>query len=541
MSLHVANTGPSKLISPTISQDSSFSSSYIHKTMPESTDDRTITDDATKKISIARIVGISLLIALGGLIFGYDIGSTGGLFEMPMYAQAVGDYDLQNKAWIIPSWRSGLIMGGTTLGGLFGSLGFGKVAESFGRRWAMIYCALLLTLAAAAHAIFRNFWPVLFVARFFTGISVGGLSAVCPMYLSETAPTQLRAVLISSFQLLITVGILIAQLVSFGCSFWAGNIGQFLIPLLAVCFLSIPMILAGFFFLPESARYLVARGESEKAVISLSQVMGLPSNSIPVQNELADIERSVESDLSAGASSWKELFSKKDRILYRVVLSIGIMMLQQLTGINYFFFYGTSLFKEISTLNPFITPLILGSVNVLGTIACLPVIAKFPRRVVLMTGSFVMFVAFIIFTCLGSFSLYTGVNGAVNPNVGILMIVVTCVFIIGFAGTWAPVSFLVVSEMFPQRLRSKAISLAVAASWLTNTAITFISPVATKAIGYKYGFVFSFFTLVSGIVVYFFVFETRGRSLEEIEEMITFGVTARASPKWEPSGRKQEV
>lgn len=132
----------------------------------------------------------------------------------------------------------------------------------------------------------------------------------------------------------------------------------------------------------------------------------------------------------------------------------------------------------------------------------LPIISKYPRRIVLMMGSAAMFVAFILFACIGSFALYDDANN-VKSSVGGGMIALACIFIVAFAGTWAPVSFVVISEMFPQRIRSKAISLAVASNWLVNTGITFLTPTATEHIGYKFGFVFSFFTFISIFVVYF--------------------------------------
>lgn len=510
-----------------ISQDASSSSSSEIITTKE-------------KPNNLRVFTTCTAIAIGGIIFGYDTGAISGMVNMPNYIQSVGEKNPITDTFFIPSWRSGLIVGAVSIGGLIGSLVFGKIAERYGRRRAVVISSGLVNAAVGVQICGHKFWPVVFLGRIITGFCIGGISAVCPMYLSETAPTHQRAFLVSIFQVLVTVGILIGQLLAFGCSFWENSDGQFILPLTFISVFAILLCLAGIFYIPESARYLVSKNKLEQGAKSLGRTMKIPYTHGYVQQEIMDIQAAVEASRTSGNASWKELVTGKPKIFYRVVLGISIMMLQQLTGINYFFYYGTSLFKEISDINPFATALILGTVNVIGTIALLPVVSKYPRRIVLMAGSLVMFFSFILFASLGSFTLYDLETGLVNTNVGTGMIILACLFIIGFAGTWAPVSYLVISEMFPQRIRSKAISLAVASNWLINACITFLTPIATSSIGYKFGFVFSFFTLISFIVVYFFVYETRGHTLEAIEEMFASGISARQSPGWTSNNEKED-
>ncbi|VVT46306.1 uncharacterized protein SAPINGB_P001148 [Magnusiomyces paraingens] len=483
--------------------------------------------------SIIRVVLICTAIALGGIIFGYDTGSISGMVNMTKYIEAVGDLDKTTNTYSIPTWRSGLIVAGVSMGGLFGSFGFGKVADRYGRKWALVGCAAIINVAVVIQAAAYQSWPAVFIGRCVGGLSIGGLSAICPMYLSETAPSHMRALLVSMFQFLITVGIFLGQTISLGCSYWDNSNGQFLVPLLSICVFAVAIICAVSLFVPESARYLISKDRVAEARQSLAKVMNIPINAEIIEQEIIDVQRAVEADRSTGESTWRELFSHENRILYRVVLGVAIMMLQQLSGVNYFFYYGTSLFKAVSNMNPFGTSMILGGVNVVGTICFLPIISKYPRRIVLMMGSAAMFVAFILFACIGSFALYDDANN-VKSSVGGGMIALACIFIVAFAGTWAPVSFVVISEMFPQRIRSKAISLAVASNWLVNTGITFLTPTATEHIGYKFGFVFSFFTFISIFVVYFFVYETKGHTLENIEVMFMSGISARQSSSWEP-------
>lgn len=488
-------------------------------------------DEANQKINVVRTISICLVIATGGLIQGYDTGSISGIVNMPKYAEAVGDkISTDPVIYQIPSWRSGLIVAGVSFGGLFGSLLLGKLADKWGRRTGLIICTSLISIASVIQGAGHNVWGVVLFGRIVSGFCIGGLSAVCPMYLSETSPARLRSVLVSMFQLLMTVGILIGEIVSLCASYWTNNIGQYMLPLFLICFFAIMILIGCILILPESTRYLISKGDIQGAKNSLSRVMGLPSGSVIIAREIKDMQLSINSTRETGNASWKDICTFDDKIMYRIILGMSIMMLQQLTGINYFFYYGTSLFKEVSNINPFATSIILGAVNVIGTIFCIPVIARFPRRNVLMTGSIVMFISLILFACLGSFALNK--NGIVSTKVGSGMIALACIFIVGFAGTWAPVSFLVISEMFPQKIRSKGISLAVASNWLLNTVITIVAPIATKAIGYKFGFVFCGFTFISIFVVYFFVYETRGHTLEDIEEMFVSGISARQSPRW---------
>lgn len=489
-----------------------------------------------ESISVSKVLIIGTVIAAGGFVYGYDTGSIGGIVSMPKYIRVVGDYDPLTDSFVIPPYRSGMIIGASTLGALFGCLGGGKLAELWGRRWGMAISSLLVCVAAILHAILRTHWPAVFVCRFLTGLAIGALSSVCPMYLSEVAPTKLRPLLVSMFQFHINAGVFFGELVCLCTSFWHQSIGQYEIPILFNCLLSLLMFAACFFLLPESPRYLVSKNKIDEACEALGKVVKLPPDSRTVLSEISIIKVSVDAERLEGEATWRELFHVKDRILYRVVLSIVIMMFQQLSGVNYFFYYGPSVFKAISNINIFVIPLILGGINFMGTAAVLPIVGKYPRKHFLMAGSMFMFLSLCIFTCLGSFGLYSesSVDHTRQTNFtnGAIMIVFACIFIVSFAATWAPLSYVVVSEMFSQRYRSKAIPLATSASWAVNAIISFLAPIASTTIGYRFGFLFVACMLLSFFVIYFFTFETITLPLETIQDMILSGVSARKSAKW---------
>ncbi|VVT46177.1 uncharacterized protein SAPINGB_P001084 [Magnusiomyces paraingens] len=500
-----------------------------------------------------RNILISGTIAVGGIILGYDTGSISGMLNMPAYIRVLGDADrsVYPPTYFIPSWRSGLVVGAVSLGGLFGSFLFGKAADRFGRRLTLAGTTGLLCISTLSQGAGYMYWPVVFSARLCTGLAIGGISAVCPMYISETAASpSLQTLLISSFQLLLTIGILIGQGVAYGASNLPNwSIWQFMLPLLGVLLFAMPLcVVALLGIIPESTKYLVSNGKIAEAKKSIAQITGLSADDKYIAEQVDIAVNTHKATLGEGDASWKQIFDVSSKMRYRVILAIGVMMLQQLSGINYFFYYGTSLFKEIcggnasdgsAGLSPYATSMILGSVNIIGTICLLPLVCKFPRRIVLLTGTAVMLVAFIAFSTLGQFFLRNSTTLVINPAVGYTMIGLVCIFIVGFAGTWAPCAFVVISEMFPlHHLRSMAISLAVASNWFINSCITFMSPIATRYLGYAFGYVFSGFLVLAMFVVYFFVYETKGLLPGQIEEMFTSNeVTPRNSETW----RKRKV
>ncbi|GMG41071.1 unnamed protein product [Ambrosiozyma monospora] len=233
------------------------------------------------------------------------------------------------------------------------------------------------------------------------------------------------------------------------------------------------------------------------------------------------MQASIEEERIASASAgvW-DMFKMKNMMLYRLVLGIIMQSLQQLTGDNYFFYYGTTIFQSVGLDDSFETSIILGTVNFLFTFVSFFVVDRFGRRNVLLSGSCGMAVCLLIFCCVGTKSLYSGKFG-VNPDKGSgdAMIVFTCLFIAFFAVTWAPVTFVVVSETYPLRVRARAMSIASAANWIWGFLIAFFTPLITNNIHFAYGYVFFGCVIFSLFFVFFCVPETKGLSLEEVDEM----------------------
>jgi len=196
-------------------------------------------------------------------------------------------------------------------------------------------------------------------------------------------------------------------------------------------------------------------------------------------------------------------------------------------------YYGTTIFAATGLSDSFQTSIILGVINFGMTIPGTIVVEKFGRRRALITGGLWMFACFMVFASVGHFVLdqQTPQN---TPGAGAAMIVFACLFIAGYAMTWAPIVWAIVGELYPTRYRAQAMGLATASNWIWNFLISFFTPFITGAIDYRYGYIFAACNFLGAVVVYFFLCETKGRSLEEIDTMYIMHVNPRQSTKWVP-------
>jgi SP family sugar:H+ symporter-like MFS transporter len=283
--------------------------------------------------------------------------------------------------------------------------------------------------------------------------------------------------------------------------------------------------------MPESPRFAYRMGRVEEARATMGLLNGVDPHSELIDNELAEIEEKLTAERGGGDHHWYEIFTGP-RMLYRTLLGITLQAGQQLTGANFFFYYGTTIFKSTGIANPFITSIILNSVNVLATIgAILWIVDNCGRRKSLMVGAAVMSVCFLIYSFVGQFAL-SAEDPTSTKGAGAILIVFTCIFIAAFASTWGPLVWAVVGELYPARNRASGMAIATASNWLMNFLISFFTVFITDAIDYFYGLVFAGCCFALFFIVYFFMIESKDRSLEEIDTMYVLGVDPRKSEKW---------
>jgi SP family sugar:H+ symporter-like MFS transporter len=283
----------------------------------------------------------------------------------------------------------------------------------------------------------------------------------------------------------------------------------------------------------ETPRYAYRRGRTEEAKATLMRVYGAPANHYAIYTQMEEIESKFRAEDQTKGNPIHEfrVMLRAPRMAYRILLGIMLQAFQQLTGANFFFYYGTTIFKSVQ-INSFVTQLILNGVNFGVTFIGLYLVEHYGRRKSLIAGSLWMFACFMVFASVGHFSL-DNKDPAKTPKAGVAMIVFACLFILGFATTWGPMVWTLIAELFPSRYRAKGMAIATASNWTWNFLLAFFTPFIISAIDFRYGYVFAACNLAAGLLVYFFVIEGQGRTLEEIDTMYIEHVSPMKSSSWE--------
>lgn len=464
---------------------------------------------------------LCLLVAFGGFVFGWDTGTISGFVQMSSFRETFGEHVSSTNTYEFSNTRVGLIISIFNLGCALGGVTLAKFGDVLGRKKGLII-VMVVYMAGIAVQISSFHWVQFLTGRIVAGLAVGAVSVLSPMFIAETSPSEIRGVLVSCYQLMITFGILLGYITTFGTVSSFSNSCQWRIPL-GLCFVWASSMIAGMMFLPESPRFLIEKGKLEQAKNSIAKVLGQKNDHAVVLNEINVIAAAIDEQKQAGNASWKELIHGQPHILVRLLIGISLQSFQQLTGNNYFFYYGTSIFKSVGMENSFITSIALGSVNFGSTFIALYSIGRIGRRLNLVAGAAMMSACLLCFSTIGSTVLYPhGYEGGTDREAGFAMIALTCAFIFIFAITWAPGVFVVVSETYPLRIRSKGMALATAANWIWGFLIAFFTPIITSHIKFGYGFVFFGFTIMALFFVYFMVPETENLTLEEIDTLYKF-------------------
>ncbi|CUM56381.1 unnamed protein product [Debaryomyces tyrocola] len=478
-----------------------------------------------------------VLVAFGGFVFGFDTGTISGFVNMSDYLERFGELNADGE-YFLSNVRTGLIVAIFNVGCAVGGIFLSKIADVYGRRIGLMFSMIIYVVGIIVQISASDKWYQIVVGRAIAGLAVGTVSVLSPLFIGESAPKTLRGTLVCCFQLCITLGIFLGYCTTYGTKTYTDS-RQWRIPL-GLCFAWAIMLVIGMVCMPESPRYLVVKNKIEEAKKSIGRSNKVSPEDPAVYTEVQLIQAGIERESLAGSASWTELITGKPRILRRVIMGIMLQSLQQLTGDNYFFYYGTTIFQAVGMTDSFQTSIVLGVVNFASTFLGIYTIERFGRRLCLLTGSVCMFVCFIIYSILGVTNLYIdGYDGPTSVPTGDAMIFITTLYIFFFASTWAGGVYCIVSETYPLRIRSKAMSVATAANWIWGFLISFFTPFITSAIHFYYGFVFTGCLLFSFFYVYFFVVETKGLTLEEVDELYAQGIAPWKSSKWVPPTKEE--
>ncbi len=437
-----------------------------------------------------NVISISLIIALGGFLFGYDIAMMSGTTS-----QLESIFSL-NSFWL------GFTIAIAILGTIVGTLIIGKPAEKYGRRRSLIVLSGLFALSTIGSSTAFN-WEILLFFRFMTGVLLGCITVVAPMFIAEISPAKKRGQLVLLNQFFIVSAIFLAFVVNyflaqaFGNSSWRWMIG--------VEFLPAALYFVLLFGIPESPRWLINKDCHDEALFVFRRIRAEKP-----EKEVAMVKKSVEQELRIGHG---KLFVKENR--FPIIIAVLMAAFNQLAGINAIMIYAPRVFEMagFATDSALLQSISIGATNLLFTFVALFLIDRYGRRTLLMIGS----VGMVFFLGMLAKAFFTN-NFTELGGYGVMIYLMG--FIAFFAFSQGAVLWVVISEIFPNKVRSKGQALGTFTHWIFAAALIWGFPVFAKMPGVGGGPSFAFFAVM--MVLHFFfawkvVPETKGKSLEEIQ------------------------
>ncbi|CAI4363653.1 ADQ_G0011930.mRNA.1.CDS.1 [Saccharomyces cerevisiae] len=477
-----------------------------------------------------------IMIAFGGFVFGWDTGTISGFVNQTDFIRRFG---MQHKdgTYYLSKVRTGLIVSIFNIGCAIGGIILAKLGDMYGRKMGLIVVVVIYIIGIIIQIASINKWYQYFIGRIISGLGVGGIAVLSPMLISEVSPKHIRGTLVSCYQLMITLGIFLGYCTNYGTKTYTNSV-QWRVPL-GLGFAWALFMIGGMTFVPESPRYLAEVGKIEEAKRSIAVSNKVAVDDPAVLAEVEAVLAGIEAEKLAGNASWGELFDTKNKIFQRLIMGAMIQSLQQLTGDNYFFYYGTTIFKAVGLSDSFETSIVLGIVNFASTFVGIYVVDRYGRRTCLLWGAASMTACMVVFASVGVTRLWpNGKKNGSSKGAGNCMIVFACFYIFCFATTWAPIPFVVNSETFPLRVKSKCMSVAQACNWIWGFLIGFFTPFITGAINFYYGYVFMGCLVFMFFYVLLVVPETKGLTLEEVNTMWEEGVLPWKSASWVPPSRR---
>lgn len=457
-----------------------------------------------KSYNSAYILGITLVATLGGLLFGYDTAVISG-----------AEKSLQHN-FIEPlglgAFAHGATVSSALLGCILGGAISGFLSNRLGRKRTLQLAGFLFFTSAlgSSYPEFLFFekgeasLSLLYMFNFYRvwgGIGVGLASAVCPTYIGEIAPAQIRGRLVSFNQFAIIFGMLVVYFVNWGIANgqtieWVHETGwRYMFASEAV---PAGLFFILLFFVPETPRYLALVNREEKALEVLKKIN---VNADHAKNILAEITATVSSTVKA------KIFSYGKKV---IIIGILLSVFQQFVGINVVLYYAPRIFESMGVARDasMLQTIVMGLVNVIFTVVAILTVDKWGRKPLLITGSIGMAVGMIAMAILSYMSIFS-----------ILTLFFIIIFTASFMMSWGPICWVYISELFPNKIRGQAVAVAVAFQWLANFLISSTYPGMMEfSSAFTYGF-YGAMAILSAIFVWKMVPETKGKSLEEIEKI----------------------
>lgn len=423
---------------------------------------------------------------MGGLMFGFDIAIISGAVP---FIQLYFHWNELQLGWGVSS---------LLVGAIIGAFGSGILADKYGRKKVLIYVALFFTLSSLATAL--SISSAMFIsARLFGGLSVGSASVLCPLYVAEVAPSRNRGMLVAIYQLAITIGIIVSYIINY----WLHNVDNSWRWMFATGIVPSLLFFIGLFFIPESPRWLFRAGQKEKSFQILTKIGGKDLAEIEIK-EIAD---SIKGDMKSVTIG--QLFKPNSRKV--ILVGFFLAVLVQISGINTIIDYGPKILMTagIGIKNALLNTSFIGLINCLFTFIAILLIDKTGRRLLYLIGSMGMTLTLIMLACSFYFKL--------DNMITLVCILLFCAF---FASCIGPVFWTLVAEIYPNKIRGSAVAFTSFTQWIFNFLIVLFFPYFLASVGGAITFMFlALMSLIQWLFTYMYLPETKGKSLEEIEQL----------------------
>lgn len=434
---------------------------------------------AAPGIHIAYLIMISFISALGGYLFGFDFAVISG--ALPFLKEQFG----------LDAYWEGFTTGSLALGCMLGCVVAGTMAENYGRKPALLLAAAIFMVSSLAMA-FSHTLGVFIFSRFVAGIGVGMASMLSPMYIAEVSPPAIRGRMVTVYQLAIVIGILVTNLVNYGLrnngeDAWRWMFGLGAVPSGIFCL--------GVLMLPESPRWLMKKGRSDKAAKVLSSIGG--------DHSIQTLQARVEPGTGLGV-----IFRKP--FVTAVLAGIGLAVFQQFCGINVVFNYTTTIFESIgfSKDDQLMQTVFIGAVNLFFTFLAIAFVDRVGRKPLMLMGA------------IGLAVLYVAISISLKANSAASSVLLLAAIGV-YATSIAPVTWVLISEIFPTPIRGMATSVAVISLWAAYFVLTFSFPVLADLLGGVANtfYLYAAICICGAVFIHFKVKETKGKTLEEMENV----------------------
>ena len=442
-----------------------------------------------RPFNIGYVLRLTAVATLGGLLFGYDIAVISGAIPF-----ITGFFDLAD-------WWKGFVVSSVYLGCMVGAGLAGRFSDKYGRKNMLLVSAALFAISAVGSGM-ANTMPSFFIYRLIGGLGVGMASMLSPMYIAEVTPARIRGRFVALNQFAIVLGLLGAYFVNYLLLSVGENSWRWMFIAEAVPAL---IFFTAMFFVPETPRFLTKQGKYEKAHAILSRIGGEKFADFTLQ----EIKETVRAEIK---EDFRQLFDRSLRLV--LILGMILAFFQQWSGINVIFFYAPDIFAKTGAgiESQLFQTVIIGAINVIFTLLAMWLVDKFGRKLLLLISATGMALSYIV---IGALFYYENLSGYI-------LLVFSLTAVASYSAGLAPVTWVILSEIFPNRIRGQAMAVATFVLWIGTFTLTLTFPVFLERLQGSFTFwIYGAICILGFFFILKFLPETKGKTLEELEKLLT--------------------